>query len=176
MPGRLTRDVDVQQSRSSENLEEVAQPVAPWIRYREDESRRPNVPYVEIAGPETDPYLPRFSRAESVAIAPNLRLNVPAPAEIAASKLAFADNIGRVQDLADLQFLRERFGLTGEQILAKVFSIAGETIRRYAVQNLQRLDRLIAEIPERRAQLIAHVREKALQAERARSDPSAGCD
>jgi hypothetical protein len=161
MPGRLTRDIDVQQSRCSDNFESLAKVLDRWVRFRNTEAEEPGFPYIEVAGPEQDPYLPRFSMVETVEIAPNLKLNFPSPAEIAASKLAYADNIGRVQDLADIEFLRGKFALTAEQILPKVLGIAGETLRRRAVQNLQRLDQLIAQIPERKAQLIEHSRQRA---------------
>ena len=161
MPGRRTRDIDVQQSRCSDNFVDVAKVLDRWVRFRNTEAEEPGFPYIEVAGPEQDPYLPRFSMVETVEIAPNLKLNFPSPAEIAASKLAYADNIGRVQDLADIEFLRGKFALTAEQILPKVLGIAGETLRRCAVQNLQRLDQLIAEIPARKAQLIEHNRQRA---------------
>jgi len=161
MPGRLTRDIDVQQSRCSGNFENLAKVLHHWVRFRNSEAQEPGFPYIEVAGPEQDPYLPRFSIGETVEIAPNLKLNFPSPAEITASKLAYADSIGRVQDVADIEFLRGKFALTAQQVLPKVLGIAGETLRRRAVQNLQRLDQLIAEIPARRAQLIEHLRQKA---------------
>lgn len=63
------------------------------IRFRNAGDPEPQEPYIEIAPPEADPYLPRFSVFKQVEIAPNLMLNLPAPEEIAASKMAFADRI-----------------------------------------------------------------------------------
>jgi hypothetical protein len=157
MQDRLSNDVDVLQSLSSPGLLEVAAAAGAAVRFRNVDDPEPGEPYIEIAPPEADPYLPRFSVYEQVRIAPNLVLNVPAPAEIAASKMAFADRVIRVKDLQDIDFIRNKFGVTQDQILTKIFGIEIETHRRCAIMNWNQLDRLISEIPQRKAELEEHM-------------------
>jgi hypothetical protein len=157
MQDRLSNDVDVLQSLSSPGLLEVAAAAGESVRFRNAEDPEPQEPYIEIAPPEADPYLPHFSVFERVQITPNLVLNVPAPEEIAASKLAFADRVIRVKDLQDIDFIRKKFGVTQDQILRKIFGIEVETHRRCAIMNWNQLDRLISEIPERKAELEKHL-------------------
>jgi hypothetical protein len=97
--------------------------------------------------------LPHFSIYESVEIAPNLILNIPAPEEIAASKMAFADRLIRVKDLEDIAFIQEKFDITADQILRRIFGIEIESHRRCAIMNWNQLDRLLSEIPARQAEL-----------------------
>jgi hypothetical protein len=104
MEGRLTRDIDVQLSKSSANLEGLVPALTPGVQFRDQP--RPAQPYVEVMCPQDDFTLPDFSIAEVVEIAPNLKLLFPAPAEIAASKLAFINEPDRVQDIADVDILR----------------------------------------------------------------------
>ena len=73
----------------------VAAAAGEAVRFRNVEDAEPEEPYIEIAPPEADPYLPRFSAFERVQIAPNMVLNFPAPEEIAASKMALPDETGR---------------------------------------------------------------------------------
>src|ERR1700730_6292958 len=94
--------------------------LAGLIRHRDSEGPDPKGPYVEIAPPEADSYLPRSSVYERVMIAENVILKLPAPAEIAASKLAFADRIDRTKDLQDIKFIQEKFGSRREEILQKL--------------------------------------------------------
>src|ERR1700751_4449953 len=122
MEGRLSRDIDVQQSRSSSFLIDLAPASAGLIRHRDSEGPDPKGPYVEIAPPEADSYLPRFSVYERVQIAHNIILNMPAPVEIAASKMAFADRIDRTKDLQDIKFIQEKFGI-GRMRFCKSFSV-----------------------------------------------------
>ena len=56
MEGRLSRDIDVQQSRSSSFLIDLAPASAGLIRHRDSEGPDPKRPYVEIAPPEADSY------------------------------------------------------------------------------------------------------------------------
>ena len=147
MEGRLSRDVDVQQSGSSPFLLDLAPASDGLIRHRDSEGPDPKGPYVEIAPPEADSYLPRFSVYERVTIAENVILKLPAPAEIAASKLAFADRIDRTKDLQDIKFIQETFGSTREEILQKLFTIEREIHRRSAIMVWNQLERLLAEIP-----------------------------
>jgi hypothetical protein len=100
------------------------------VRFQNVDDPEPQQPYIEIAPLEADPYLPRFSVFERVEIAPNLVLKLPAPEEIAASKMAFADRIIRVKDLQDIDFIRKKFGVTPDQILRKIFGIEIETPAR----------------------------------------------
>jgi hypothetical protein len=162
MEDRFSRDVDVQQSRCSPNLLKVAKAAGEACRFREVEDPEPEGFYIEIAPLEADAYLPRFSVFERVEVAPNLILHFPAPAEIAASKLAFADHLARLKDLQDIAFIRERFALTQEQILRKVFTIQREGHRRCAVLNFNQLETLISQIPERQAALQRHLEEQRL--------------
>ena len=157
MQDRLSNDVDVLQSMSSPGLLEVAAAAAGAIRFRNADDPEPQEPYIEIAPPEADPYLPRFSVFEQVEIAPNLVLNLPAPEEIAASKMAFADRIVRVKDLQDIDFIRKNFSITQDQILRKIFGIEIESHRRCAIMNWNQLDRLISEIPKRITELEKHM-------------------
>jgi hypothetical protein len=157
MQDRLSNDVDVLQSMSSPGLLDVVAAAAGAIRFRNADDPEPQEPYIEIAPPEADPYLPRFSVFEQVEIAPNLVLNLPSPEEIAASKMAFADRIVRVKDLQDIDFIRKNFSITQDQILRKIFGIEIESHRRCAIMNWNQLDRLISEIPQRRAELETHM-------------------
>ena len=78
-------------------------------------------------------------------------------AAIAASKMAYADRIIRVKDLQDIDFIRKKFGVTPDQILRKVFGIEIETHRRCAIMNWNQMDRLISDIPQRKAELERHM-------------------
>jgi hypothetical protein len=172
MEGRLSRDVDVQQSRSSPFLMDLVPAAAGLIRHRDSEGPDPKGPYVEIAPPEADSYLPRFSVYECVPIAHNVILKLPAPAEIAASKVAFADRIDRTKDLQDIKFIQDKFGSRREEILQKLFTIERETHRRSAIMVWNQLERLIAEIPERQMEFekkkeeVARLEDEALKRER----------
>jgi len=84
-------------------------------------------------------------------------LNLPAPEEIAASKMAFADRVIRIKDLQDIDFICKNFGVTQDEILRKIFGIEIESHRRCAIMNWNQLDRLISEIPQRRAELETHM-------------------
>jgi hypothetical protein len=77
---------------------------------------------------------------------------MPAPVEIAASKMAFADRIDRTKDLQDIKFIQEKFGIGRDEILQKLFSIERETHRRSAIMVWNQLEALIAQIPERQSQ------------------------
>jgi hypothetical protein len=88
---------------------DLASAAASLIRHRDSEGRDPKGPYLEIAPPEADSYLPRFSVFERVPITHNVILKLPAPVEIAASKVAFADRIDRIKDLQDIKFIQEKF-------------------------------------------------------------------
>jgi hypothetical protein len=157
MRDRLSKDVDVLQSSSSPSLLEVAAAAGEIVRFQNVEDPEPQQPYIETAPLEADPYLPRFSVFERVEIVPNLVLKLPAPEEIAASKMAFADRIIRVKDLQDIDFIRKKFGVTPDQILRKIFGIEIETHRRCAIMNWNQLDRLISDIPQRKAELERHM-------------------
>jgi hypothetical protein len=151
MEDRLSRDLDVLHSDCSPNLVEVAQVLSGAIRFTEEgESEGP---YVEVAPVEANAYLPRFTVYERIEIAPNLILKIPFPDEIAASKMAFADRLIRLKDLQDIAFLQDRFGITQEQILRKIFTIEKEGHRRSATMNLNQLSYLVSQIPVRQAQL-----------------------
>ena len=172
MEGRLSRDVDVQQSQSSPFLIDLAPSAGSLIRHRDSEGPDPKNPFVEIAPPEADSYLPRFSVFERVPIAHNVILKLPAPVEIAASKVAFADRIDRTKDLQDIKFIQEKFGNSREEILQKLFTIERETHRRSAIMVWNQLERLIAEIPERlmefekQKEVIARLEDEALKTDR----------
>jgi hypothetical protein len=156
MEGRLSRDVDVQQSQSSPFLIDLALTAPGLIRHRDSEGPDPKNPFVEIAPPEADSYLPHFSMYERVQIAHNVILKLPTPVEIAASKVAFADRIDRTKDLQDIKFIQEKFGSRREEILQKLFTIERETHRRSAIMVWNQLERLIAEIPERLMEFEKH--------------------
>jgi hypothetical protein len=116
--------------------------------------------------------LPRFSVFERVPIAHNVILKLPAPVEIAASKVAFADRIDRTKDLQDIKFIQDKFGSRREEILQKLFTIERETHRRSAIMVWNQLDRLIAEIPERlmefekQKEVVARLEDEALKRDR----------
>jgi hypothetical protein len=74
MEGRLTRDIDVQLSKSSANLEGLVPALTPGVQFRDQP--RPAQPYVEVMRPRDDFTLPDFSIAEVVEIAPNLKLAI----------------------------------------------------------------------------------------------------
>src|ERR1700693_4389631 len=94
---------------SSPFLMDLALSAGSLIRHRDSEGPDPKGPYLEIAPPEADSYLPRFSVFERVPIAHNVILKLPAPVEIAASKVPFADRIDRIKDLQDIKFIQEKF-------------------------------------------------------------------
>jgi hypothetical protein len=151
MESRLTRDIDVQLSKSSPNLADLMPALTPAVQFRDQP--RPAKPYVEVMRPEHDFTLPDFSIAEVVEIAPNLRLLFPAPAEIAASKLAFINELDRVQDIADVAYIEKGLRAQREDIARSVETIAGESVRFWARMNLHELDKLFREIGIRRAEL-----------------------
>jgi hypothetical protein len=151
MEDRLSRDIDVQQSKSSDFLLDLLPSASGIIRRRDSAGPDPQTPYVEIAPPETDHYLPRFSAHERVPVASNVVLILPAPVDIAASKVAFADRIQRIKDLRDIAFIQERFGVKRADILPRLFSIERESHRRNAIMVWNQLEQLIREIPERLA-------------------------
>jgi hypothetical protein len=134
MEGRLARDIDVQLSKSSANLEDLVPALTPTVHFRDQP--RPVQPYVEVMRPQDDFTLPDFSIAEVVEIAPNLKLLFPAPAEIAASKLAFINEPDRVQDIADVAYIEKGLGARREDIARSVETIAGESVRFWAHMNL----------------------------------------
>jgi hypothetical protein len=151
MEGRLTRDIDVQLSKSSPNLEGLMQALAPAVQFRDQP--RPDQAYVEVMRSQDDFTLPDFSVAEVVEIAPNLKLLFPAPAEIAASKLAFINEPDRVQDIADVAYIEKGLGADRQDIARSVETITGESVRFWARMNLRELDKLFREIGLRRAEL-----------------------
>ena len=67
--------------------------------------------------------------------------------------MAFADRLIRVKDLEDIAFIQEKFYITADQILRRIFGIEIESHRRCAIMNWNQLDRLLSEIPVRQAEL-----------------------
>jgi hypothetical protein len=67
MEGRLTRDIDVQLSKSSANLQGLMPALTPAVQFRDQP--RPTRPYVEVMRPQDDFTLPDFSTAETIEIA-----------------------------------------------------------------------------------------------------------
>jgi hypothetical protein len=166
MEGRLTRDIGVQLSKSSANLQGLMPALTPAVQFRDQP--RPARPYVEVMRPQDDFTLPDFSTADAIEIAPNLKLLFPAPPEIAASKLAFINELDRVQDIADLAFIEKGLGARREDIAMSVETIAGESVRFWARMNLHELDKLFREIGIRRAELAR----RSQRTERSREPPS----
>jgi hypothetical protein len=146
MENRLTRDVDVQMSKSSTNLEQLIGMLTPDVQMRDHAGPEPEKPYVEVMPASEDYTQPEFSVAEVLEISSNLRLLFPTPAEIAASKLAFVQEPDRVRDVFDIQFCEKRLGATRADIESSINTIPGESVRFWARMNLHDIDKVYREV------------------------------